>query len=141
MLLIIRMFFFDLALQREKKTFFKANNTSCLGYYGICGLKMDMSKAYDRIQPFLKVVLDIIEFSQQWVKFIMKCVSSMSFFVLLNGGSCQVFTRKRGLPQGNSLSPCLLVVCEVFQVTFLKQMRIILFMKFILQEVQMLAVK
>ena len=41
--------------------------------YGV--LKIDMSKAYDRINwNFLKAVLTVMRFDPKWVKWIMECV-------------------------------------------------------------------
>ena len=38
-------------------------------------LKIDMSKAYDRVNwSFLKVVLTVINFDSKWIKWIMECV-------------------------------------------------------------------
>lgn len=62
------------------------------GGKGHVGIKLDMSKVYDRIEwPFLQAVLNSMGFSQKWVDVIMKCVSSVSFLVLLKGSPCQLF--------------------------------------------------
>ena len=49
-------------------------------------LKIDMSKAYDRLDwSFLKAVLMSMNFSTNWVKWIMECVSSVNYTLLING--------------------------------------------------------
>ena len=43
-------------------------------------LKIDMSKAYDRVDwTFLKAVLMSMNFSSKWVKWIMECVSFVHY--------------------------------------------------------------
>ncbi|XP_042067142.1 uncharacterized protein LOC121810441 [Salvia splendens] len=74
-------------------------------------LKLDMAKAYDRVQwPFLLKVLDTMGFSQTWVDMIRRCISSCWFSVLVNGGPAGFFQSSRGLRQEDPLSPSLFVL-------------------------------
>ena len=42
---------------------------------GLCVIKLDMHKAYDRVEwPFLKEIMLRLGFCQEWVNFIMQCV-------------------------------------------------------------------
>ena len=56
---------------------------------------------------FLEKVFRAMGFPKNWIKLIIKCVSFMYFLVLLNGFPCQEFKLRRGLHQGDPLSPYL----------------------------------
>jgi hypothetical protein len=54
---------------------------------GFMGFKLDMSKAYDRVEwPFLEALMRKLGFVEQWITLIMAYVRSVSYSILINGG-------------------------------------------------------
>lgn len=74
-------------------------------------LKIDLSKAYDKVSfLYIKLLLTHLGFEIAFIRWIMSYISSVSFFVLINGAASPFFHVERGLRQGCPLSPLLFML-------------------------------
>jgi len=61
-------------------------DTRLQGKEGFMALKLDMSKAYDRIEwGFLEAILYKLGFAPRWIQLLMTCVRTVTYSILING--------------------------------------------------------
>ena len=75
-------------------------------------LKLDMSKAYDRVEwVSLENLMRKMGFCEQWIGLIMVCVKTVTYSILVNGELKGLTHPSKGLRQGDPIFPFLFLLC------------------------------
>ncbi|XP_073367527.1 uncharacterized protein [Aegilops tauschii subsp. strangulata] len=82
------------------------------GRKGYAAIKLDMSKAYDRVEgKFLQEMMLRLGFNRRWIELVMKCVTIVRYQIKVNGDVTETIIPERGLRLGDPLSPYLSLIC------------------------------
>uniref|UniRef100_A0A803PYM7 Reverse transcriptase domain-containing protein n=1 Tax=Cannabis sativa TaxID=3483 RepID=A0A803PYM7_CANSA len=81
------------------------------GKLGWAFLKLDMEKAFNRVEwSFVEAILKYVGFPLRFITLVLRCISSVSFELLVNGCLSESFNSTRGIRQGDPLSPYLFLM-------------------------------
>ena len=87
-------------------------------------LKIDLRKAYDTLEwDFIKDMLISLNFPSHIINIVMTCISTAEFSFILNGSPMPLFKSKRGIRQGDPMSPLIFVICMEYLSRLLKVAR------------------
>ncbi|KAK4390174.1 hypothetical protein Sango_2080700 [Sesamum angolense] len=87
-----------------------------------CTINVDLRKAFNLVSwKFLSRVLHGYGFPPPFIAWIMECVSTTSFSVALNSSLHGFFQGKKGLKQGDPMSPTIFLLCMEFFFRLIKR--------------------
>lgn len=74
------------------------------GRKGQATIKLDISKAYDRVEwSFLKEIMRKLGFNPNWINLILNCISTVNFSIMINKEPKGSFAPNESLRQGDPL--------------------------------------
>ena len=87
-----------------------------------CIMKVDLHKAFDSVHwDFLREWLKALSFPPLFIRWVMNCITSVQFTICINGKQGTKFKGKRGLKQGDPLSPLLFVLTMEYLLRMFKR--------------------
>lgn len=118
-----RSIFYNVLVAHEVVHSLKGKKT---GRMGFIEAKLDMSKAYDRIEwKYVTCNLRAFGFSEKYVALIHQCLASVSFSLILIETRCDSFTSDRGIRQRDPLSLYIFILYAEGLVAWLRTQKLL----------------
>lgn len=96
----------NISLAQQRAVHYGRKNTSSW-----CMVKIDISKAYDVVcWRFIESMMNIFGFPKIFFEWVMACISTAKFSVMINGALVDFYGSSRGLGQGDPISPLIFTV-------------------------------
>ena len=87
-------------------------------------MKIDLQKAYDSVEwSFLEHVMGGLGFPDMFIQWVMKCVKTVNYTIVVNGQNTQRFDAAKGLRQGDPMSPFLFAIAMEYLSRLFKELR------------------
>ncbi|XP_062089596.1 uncharacterized protein LOC133796130 [Humulus lupulus] len=87
-----------------------------------CVIKIDLSKAYDSVDwTFMEDILNAFCFPRKFIQWIINCLTGTSYTLMFNGRLQGSFEGRKGLRQGDPISPLLFVLAMEYLTRLLNQ--------------------
>ncbi|VFQ89348.1 unnamed protein product [Cuscuta campestris] len=89
-----------------------------------CMIKLDIRKAYDSVGwEAIIQIMELLSFPHQFVNWVKQCITTPTYSIQLNGEDYGYFQRKRGIRQGDPISPLLFVLIMEYLSRLLQQLK------------------
>lgn len=87
-------------------------------------VNINTQKAYNSLEwKFLEQILTGLNFPQQFVRWIMACVMTVSYSITIYGSATPPFAAKREVTQGDHIYPYMLVLAMEYLTRILKTLK------------------
>ncbi|XP_075076334.1 secreted RxLR effector protein 78-like [Nicotiana tabacum] len=76
-----------------------------------CMIKIDLQKAYDSVEWIVpQQVMEELGFPDRFIKWIIECIKTINYTILVNGETTEPFNAAKGLRQRDLISPFLFAI-------------------------------